>query len=648
MTKRYKPKKLALVEVLVVVFVCLFLLAVVPPSCNKTRSEAMRRTTCGKNMSDIGKAMLVYANDYDGELPRAGGRNSVWSGLVGWDTVDRFEAFGLYRDGSGGRATISSSLYLLVKYVGVAPKTFVCPSDTGTTEFKTADYGADDRELIDLWDFGPDPKHCSYAYQMPYCLYRLTTSSEPGMAVVADRNPWIDSPAGEAKNMAGFNPDGGEEAVKIGNAVSHQEDGQNVLFLDGHVSFEKHTFCGINNDNIYTFWDGGDIRRGGLPIPGLSAPQDRLDSLLVNDPTLTRITTKSTHAEMESRAELKARAKDLKHTIVTPHLDVGIERGMNVLWCNTFQLAWNEFCELAGGPITMERAPPMVAVLNKRTASKGDLDQASYVAMAGLAREGIYGKIRKQLEEKFQGQAAPELFDSIPPMDWISYAYLSKALPFEWAFTRFHNNLCFEGYYVDSFGIKQLMDFDTAELRMASQVLILDHRSSDDFIVELKTKAKDDRLILAKVPPQTTLGDTVKTIERRIVNAKPVKIGPASDLYIPILNFDILRVYSELYEHRIKTSDKRIDGTNIAYAAQSVRFRLDETGAVLKSEAAIAPAGGRKLIFDKPFLILLKRHEANNPYFALWVGNAELLIPVEKKGVERTVQLIDNSGRLLF
>jgi len=625
MSKRDEQGKLRPVEIVIIGCVCLFLLAVIMPASQTSRFDAYR-IKCGKNLSEIGKAMQVYVNDYDDELPRAGGKESVWSGLIGWDAVDRFAAFRLDRDGSGGRATISSSLYLLVKYAGVAPKTFVCPEDIGTTVFKTADYGAGDRELIDLWDFGPESTmHCSYAYQLPYCLYRLNTSSEPSMAVVADRNPWIDSPARKAKNMAGFNPDGAEEAVKIGNTVVHQGDGQNVLFMDGHVNFEKHAFCGINDDNIYTYWDGGDIRIGGFPWPRRCMPGGRLDSLLVNDPTLTKIKTMSTHDEVAGNAELKVRAEDLNYTIVTPHLDAMIERSTNVLWCNTFQLAWNELCRLAGGSISMEHAPPMVAILNERTVSKGDIDQASYIAMAGLAKEDIYSKILKQLEEKFQGQATPALFQSIPQMDWIAYSYLFKVLPFEWAFTRFHNNLLFEGYYVDSFGIKQLMDFDIAELRMASQVLILDYRSGDDFIVELKTIAKDDRLILAKVQPQTTLGDTVKAIERRIVNAKPITRRESSNLYIPILNFDIMREYSELCGRQIKTSDKLIDGTTIGYAAQTVRFRLDETGAVLKSEAIIVPAKGMGLIFDKPFLILLKRREAINPYFALWIGNAELM-----------------------
>jgi len=81
-----------------------------------------------------------------------------------------------------------------------------------------------------------------------------------------------------------FNPTGGKELVNIGNAIQHQEDGQNVLFMDSHVEFAKNPFCGINDDNIYTFWDGlTDVRKGIPPSPPNSAPKGRTDSLLVND-----------------------------------------------------------------------------------------------------------------------------------------------------------------------------------------------------------------------------------------------------------------------------------------------------------------------------------------------------------------------------
>ena len=240
---------------------------------------------CGTNLSGIGKAMLIYSNDYDDQLPVVGDVNSVWAARIpDWKAANRSEAFEINLDGTGSRTSISSSLYLLVKYCDITPKSFVCRGDYGTTEFRPAEYGADNRQLVDLWDFGPNPpRHCSYAYHQPYSEYRLTTACEPDLAIVADRNPWMDSPFEKAGDFRAFDPNGGPKAIRAGNTFAHYRDGQNVLFLDNHVSFKKQSFCGVNNDNIYTYWDGGDIRRG-TPAKFSSQPADEADSLLVNDP----------------------------------------------------------------------------------------------------------------------------------------------------------------------------------------------------------------------------------------------------------------------------------------------------------------------------------------------------------------------------
>jgi prepilin-type N-terminal cleavage/methylation domain-containing protein len=284
-----RKKGFTLVELLVVIAIIALLMGILMPALARVRQIAFRMV-CGTNLSGLGKAMLIYSNDYEDEYPRAGGRNSTWAFQIpGWMADNRYTAYGLQADGSGGNATITASFYLLVKYAEVTPKSFICKGDSGTTEFKPADYNAGQMELIDLWDFGPPGEtnnHCSYSYHMPYGLYALTSSSEPGMAVAADRNPWIDSPGAEAKSadiLASYVPTGGKEIVNQGNAITHQEDGQNVLFMDNHVSFEKQPFCAVNDDNIYTFWNQGDIRIGGYPLPNQSEPQDRLDSYLVND-----------------------------------------------------------------------------------------------------------------------------------------------------------------------------------------------------------------------------------------------------------------------------------------------------------------------------------------------------------------------------
>ena len=140
-----------------------------------------RRMECGTNLSGIGKAMLFYANDYEGRLPLAGGQGTTWGArLTDWSAASRAEAFGLDPNNAGGQATISSSLYLLVRYADHSPNVFVCPSDRGTRRFDPNKHLAARTDLTMLWDFGPDPvKHCSYAYQMVYGPHKLTTPASP-------------------------------------------------------------------------------------------------------------------------------------------------------------------------------------------------------------------------------------------------------------------------------------------------------------------------------------------------------------------------------------------------------------------------------------------------------------------------------------
>jgi prepilin-type N-terminal cleavage/methylation domain-containing protein/prepilin-type processing-associated H-X9-DG protein len=294
-------KAFTLVELLVVIAIIALLMGILMPALSRVRQIAFR-LVCGTNLSGIGKAMLIYANDYDNELPRAGGPTSVWGGPIAWDAENRFQAFGLGSDSSGGQASITSCFYLLVKYAEVTPKSFICKGDAGVTEFKLADYlqrNAACEELIDAWDFGggttrgQQPSyHCSYSYHQPFGMYALTTASEPAMAVAADRNPWINSPAAEAKTWGGYRPDmapwnGTTDEARYGNAIAHQEDGQNVLFLDGHVNFEDRAYCGVEEDNIYTLMPVGGLANpqiGEAPVACTSEPGNRADSLLVNDP----------------------------------------------------------------------------------------------------------------------------------------------------------------------------------------------------------------------------------------------------------------------------------------------------------------------------------------------------------------------------
>lgn len=269
-------------------------LALFWPLFRKARQQALR-SRCTANLSQISRRTLTYSEDYDNPLPQAGGKGTTWWPRIDdWQAERRWEAFGMNKaDSTGGRASISASFYLLVKYGEAKPEWFVCPADSGTTVFRPAGYGRTDEELRDFWDFGPEPwKHCSYTYHLPYSEYSLQEMPGPGMAMIADRSPWIDSPAERAKDFGKFDPNdlAPPEAQKHGNSPTHN-NGQNVVFLDGHEAFERRAYCGIKDDNIYTFWPSADSTRAekmrGRPPGPDSQPAGRVDSLLVHDPPMT-------------------------------------------------------------------------------------------------------------------------------------------------------------------------------------------------------------------------------------------------------------------------------------------------------------------------------------------------------------------------
>lgn len=332
---------------------------------------------------------------------------------------------------------------------------------------------------------------------------------------------------------------------------------------------------------------------------------------------------------------VKASAAELQGTVVTPHLEQKITDGKSVLWCATFQLAWNEVASFIGESVKMQNPDPAVAILNKQTVGAKDLDKASYVALAGDLRGSIYGKIDAALHAKFKGAAVPKLSRSPTigrPQDIFAYAYLFKNLEFAVPFEDIDELLQFKAKQVRCFGVGPEKKAPPA---MLGQVRVLAYdRQAGTFILELVTKAKGDTLILAKVTPGETLADTIAAVVNR--KAEATAMFPHDVLMVPKLNFDVRRRYREVEGRQLIVTNPKYatEPLQILSALQDIRFQLDEKGARLRSESHIAigcsaQPRGRRFVFDGPFLILMKRKDAKNPYFAMWVDNAELLVKPE-------------------
>lgn len=323
---------------------------------------------------------------------------------------------------------------------------------------------------------------------------------------------------------------------------------------------------------------------------------------------------------------------ELNQTAVTCYMQEKISKGENLLYCSTFQIAWDKLCdEVLKEPLKLSGNPVAQRMLNERLTGEDDISEDYYLAMAGFNRDNIVEKIKKALKEKFDETPGLDLTLENPD-DILAYAFLLKDLKFDKEFESLDKPIMFNGNIpVQAFGIKEY-SFTTEHAKLSRQLDILDYRDDNNFIVGLKSSSPKDEIILAKITPKGTLLETVEFVLSRIKSQPPSKIRDGETLRIPKLDFDLLHFYSELTGRDFL--NKGFKMYSISQAVQSIRLRLNEKGALLKSEAAIVAMTAipdpspkpREFIFDKPFLILLKEKGARYPYFAMWVDNSELLL----------------------
>ncbi len=305
-----KRKGFTLVELLVVISIIALLMAILMPALAKVKQLA-HRMVCGTNLSGIGKSMIMYSTDNHEEYPIGGDRRPlpVWGDTAAWQALLRPD---VWTDSS----SVTSCFYLLIKFADAQPKQFICKGDVGSAVFQLSEIpGVVITDITEAWDFGPVParpgKYCSYSYNNPFWYnnisYAVSTVTNPGCAIAADRNPYFDENAepvigdNELREPVLDTEDGSYlDPDKKSSTAAHQREGQNVLFNDSHVKFERFPNCGVNNDNIWKPWgmkssamsaaQKPQIMQIGSPITTLQAAHDgnwrpwgEEDSVLVNE-----------------------------------------------------------------------------------------------------------------------------------------------------------------------------------------------------------------------------------------------------------------------------------------------------------------------------------------------------------------------------
>ena len=393
------------------------------------------------------------------------------------------------------------------------------------------------------------------------------------------------------------------------SSAPHDTEMIQVLMVDGA---ERKISVKLNRDifrNLLSIC-------GGAPFPGVNWPMDSLP-------------------ETPELAEPQA-AEKFPGTEITPYPDTPLVEGKNTVYCATFEIAWDQACQMFGRPLRLEGDPPLAQGLNGHQFRLSNLDPNSYTTKVG----GGDAEFRRQLDQELKSRFPTSKPTLVNPdgrdHELQLYAYLLKVLPFQVEFDELPEPVSFQAkgqtIRVASFGAMHV-GADSHSDQMITQVTILDYRHDNDFVVRLIPGGLRDQIILAKVPPQTTLQATVDAVQKRIKHPDPKHIDQhflaSETLAIPNLTFSILRNYSELTGRNFVEGD-----LYLSLAMQVIKFRLDHTGAVLESEAVIGadnghepqmPAGKRRFIFDRPFLIYLIERDADQPYFAAWIENAEFM-----------------------
>lgn len=301
----------------------------------------------------------------------------------------------------------------------------------------------------------------------------------------------------------------------------------------------------------------------------------------------------------------------LQSTDFVPTLDHPIDPARNTVYAVAMQYAWDTLSRLLPGG------------LQESNRYSGDLN---------LLRQAV----------GFQSALTKDEYSIRTQVDGaeiVAEAFFNKTLPFPSKMETADTPLVFIGEKVKAFG---MYNPDPA-IREFCQ---LGYYASDQAFL-LKIFPKDDAheiwLLLCQ-DSLSTLGaavqkaqDWVKTGEeqaRSDTHQWKYRFNSNDVISLPETRFNIAAHYKGLEGQVIYLKEGQ---RTIVTAYQRTGFILNETGAVAESHAvmvvdsATAPVRmemppPKKLVFNQPFYIILKRKAAAHPYFVMRVANAELLV----------------------
>jgi prepilin-type N-terminal cleavage/methylation domain-containing protein len=289
-------KGFTLVELLVVIGIIALLISILLPSLNKAR-ETANRAKCLSNLKQIGTAIRVYETQNNGQYPRSIYNSSSAATFVTWGSgasasfasADTFARVGTTYTITGGSTSntpadndVTASFYLLIRSADLPSELFTCPSSNQ----EKWDYGGGSNKAENWTNWSNLTTNLSYSFQN---MYPSATAVANGFAwntskmtsehaIAADKNPGVVTT--NAVTIITVATTAPNSQMRLANSPNHDQEGQNVLYGDGHADFASTPFSGVNKDSIWTSrlsayvntpYSSGStsiVSSGGSPITG--------------------------------------------------------------------------------------------------------------------------------------------------------------------------------------------------------------------------------------------------------------------------------------------------------------------------------------------------------------------------------------------
>lgn len=297
--------------------------------------------------------------------------------------------------------------------------------------------------------------------------------------------------------------------------------------------------------------------------------------------------------EDESAFPAVTSVSTLKTTEFVPTLESSFSTDNNIVYCATFPYAWAEIKKEIGTPLS-QFTNKELENLNENIGLLKVLNKDEYETSVEIHGNEITAK-----------------------------AMFRKSLPFESPLTKFQESLEFGTSRVESFGFLGKCGF--------ARINYFNNES--DFSISLFPANQDHEIIL--IMNQSIQADSSSFTEYFNIlfhqKNQNTYFNDDDKVQIPLIEFNLENNFEQFIGSNFRSLNTEFE---ISGAYQRNAFILNEKGAEVESKVEIAyveeileiTEKPKMMIFNKPFLVFLKRKNAEQPYFGVFIANDELLL----------------------